>query len=197
MLTMLLGGLWHGAGWTFVIWGGLHGLALALNHGWRHLTGNDRAAIWPGRAFAAVLTFLFVTTAWVFFRAGSLDTASNILAGMAGLNGVVLPETYGARLGALGDMALGWGWRFEEMYLFLGLEQVLWLTGLLALAWLRPNALEWTRYSPPDGEVMEPRGLWRRLSWRPSVLWALCLSGMAVLSLVLMSRTGEFLYFQF
>ncbi|MGE0155094.1 MAG: MBOAT family protein [Reyranellaceae bacterium] len=81
MLVMLLGGLWHGANWTFVVWGGLHGLFLAVNHAWRHVAGS-RIAL--PRPFPVLLTFLCATIAWVFFRAGSLDQALLVLQAMAG-----------------------------------------------------------------------------------------------------------------
>src|SRR5438034_3751465 len=71
MITMLLGGLWHGAGWTFVIWGGLHGLYLVINHAWQHLTRRFREIHAPsrwGRSFAWFTTFVAVLIAWVFFR---------------------------------------------------------------------------------------------------------------------------------
>src|SRR3546814_2190702 len=57
MITMLLGGLWHGAGWTFVVWGGLHGLLLVVNHLWRRVV-PWRLETWWSRAFARLLTFL-------------------------------------------------------------------------------------------------------------------------------------------
>jgi alginate O-acetyltransferase complex protein AlgI len=89
MLTMLLGGLWHGAAWTFVVWGGLHGLYLQVNHAWRHLVEKSpRLQAFLARhakpaAFAAwALTFLSVVVAWVFFRAESFGGAANLLAGM-------------------------------------------------------------------------------------------------------------------
>src|SRR5579862_3052691 len=84
MLTMLLGGLWHGAGWTFLIWGGLHGLYLVVNHQWR-----DHKRQWPegavGRAAAWGLTFIAVVIAWVFFRARTLAGAGAMLASLTGL----------------------------------------------------------------------------------------------------------------
>jgi alginate O-acetyltransferase complex protein AlgI len=195
LIVMLLGGLWHGAGWTFVIWGGLHGLALALNHAWRTITGTKGAVSWPAR-FAGLLitfTFTFVTVTWVLFRAGSLEGAQTMLAGMAGLNGLVLPETLGARLGGAGEILISMGWRFEEMFFFLGTPQILWLAGLLAFVWIMPNTLEWTGYRE-DGSPAECRGL---LAWSTNTLWALALSGLMIVCLVFMSRTGEFLYFQF
>lgn len=74
MLTMLIGGLWHGAAWTFIIWGGLHGLALVVHKLWiKHRKGSSDSAL--GTACSILLTFVFVSLAWVFFRAGSFKTA--------------------------------------------------------------------------------------------------------------------------
>ena len=97
MITMLLGGLWHGANWTFVAWGGLHGFYLIVNHGGRRSgppsaerRGGLRSII--GRAFGFVLTFFAVVVAWAFFRATSFAAALDLLRGMAGLHGISLPE---------------------------------------------------------------------------------------------------------
>jgi D-alanyl-lipoteichoic acid acyltransferase DltB (MBOAT superfamily) len=87
MLTMLLGGLWHGAGWTFVIWGGLHGLYLVINHAWqavRARVGLDAIGSRWTTAAAVLLTFVAVDVAWVFFRAKSLDAALRMLDAMSG-----------------------------------------------------------------------------------------------------------------
>jgi D-alanyl-lipoteichoic acid acyltransferase DltB (MBOAT superfamily) len=75
MLTMLLGGLWHGAAWTFVVWGGIHGLGLSIERatGWRPASA---AAKW----FARILTFHIVCFAWIFFRADSLSRAGDVIA---------------------------------------------------------------------------------------------------------------------
>jgi alginate O-acetyltransferase complex protein AlgI len=69
LLTMLLGGLWHGAAWTFVAWGGLHGLALAVARVWRERAGPDPLARPWRRAVAWLVTLYFVCLCWVFFRA--------------------------------------------------------------------------------------------------------------------------------
>lgn len=193
MIVMLLGGLWHGAGWTFVIWGGLHGLALALNHAWRRLTGRDRPIGWFARALGVLVTFLFVTVAWVFFRSGSLDGAGVMLAGMIGANGIVLPETFGARLGGAAAELQALGLRFEEMFFFLGAPQILWLAGLTAFVWIMPNTLQWTGYR----EAGEAAPATSRFRWRPRAVFAVGLSALTLVCLVFMSRTGEFLYFQF
>ena len=72
MLTMLIGGLWHGAGWTFILWGGLHGLYLCINHGWQKLGLRMPAPL------AWLLTFVAVVFAWVLFRAESMTAALSI-----------------------------------------------------------------------------------------------------------------------
>jgi D-alanyl-lipoteichoic acid acyltransferase DltB (MBOAT superfamily) len=83
MVTMLLGGLWHGAAWNFVLWGGLHGLYLVVH-------GQFRWKL-PAPAGRA-LTLLAVVVAWVPFRASGLDATLAMLRGMAGFNGIALPQ---------------------------------------------------------------------------------------------------------
>ncbi len=95
MLTMLLGGLWHGAAWTFVAWGGLHGAGLTVNHFWQ------RTGLRLPRALAWSATLLFVIAGWVLFRAESFTTAGSMLASMLGRHGmghVVLDREYVAAL---------------------------------------------------------------------------------------------------
>lgn len=84
MGTMLLGGLWHGAGWTFVAWGGIHGIALAINNYW-----NQYLKPLP-KPFGWIFTLLVVYFAWVLFRAESFAGAASIMAGMVGANGLAL-----------------------------------------------------------------------------------------------------------
>ncbi len=107
-LTFLLGGLWHGAGWTFIIWGAMHGMALVIHRRWS-TAGYSMAAV-P----AWILTFIFVNFAWVMFRAEDVDTAVRIMSGMAGANGFALPEALlanyqywqGLLLEGVGDVAV-------------------------------------------------------------------------------------------
>ena len=103
MLTMVLGGLWHGAGWTFVIWGALHGFYLVVCHAWTtyfRVKDGSRSHLSRrfGRIGAGALTFVAVIVAWVFFRATSLDSALLICKAMFGFNGLELPETLGGTL---------------------------------------------------------------------------------------------------
>ena len=81
IVTMLLGGLWHGAAWTFVVWGGLHGAALALSHLW------EKAGLRMPAILGWLLTLLFVMACWVLFRAPDFATAGDILAAMAFAHG--------------------------------------------------------------------------------------------------------------
>ncbi|TVM17296.1 MBOAT family protein [Oceanidesulfovibrio indonesiensis] len=95
-LTFLLAGLWHGAAWTFVLWGAMHGVALVLHRfisrsNWLHLP----------RGLAVVFTFLFVAVAWVPFRAESLTSAWAIGRGMLGMNGVAVPQAIADQLQTL------------------------------------------------------------------------------------------------
>jgi alginate O-acetyltransferase complex protein AlgI len=81
LITMLLGGLWHGAGWTFAAWGALHGASLAMNHMWRATKLRLPSVV------AWLLTFVVVVIGWVFFRAPDISSAVHMLATMAGLHG--------------------------------------------------------------------------------------------------------------
>ena len=92
MLTMLLGGLWHGARWNFVIWGGLHGLYLAVHKWWLSRRNRPRPApavqrISPGALAAMLATFLLVDFTWIFFRCATFAEASNFLGGILCLRG--------------------------------------------------------------------------------------------------------------
>ena len=83
LLTMLLGGLWHGAAWTFVVWGGVHGVGLAAERWWRSRPGYVArpSTLWS-RTWARVATFHLVCLAWIFFRADSFGSAWDILTGL-------------------------------------------------------------------------------------------------------------------
>ena len=81
IITMVLGGLWHGANWTFVIWGLLHGLAQAVFRGFRAVRGNAKPSQNGfARALRIFVTFHFVVLTWIFFRAADLKTARDLLA---------------------------------------------------------------------------------------------------------------------
>ncbi|MBV9566758.1 MAG: MBOAT family protein [Hyphomicrobiales bacterium] len=170
MITMLLGGLWHGAGWTYVAWGGLHGLYLLINHACRNFTK---------RAFPSLpawfITLLAVITAWVFFRASDFASAANIIEGLFGLNGTGDPIPGARRATGVVLAALA-------------------LAGTVML----PNSQQiMRRFTPVLGPVEPPRGYMGSLVWMPSQATA-ALSAAALIAVVLYSwGTTEFLYFQF
>ncbi len=99
IVTMLLGGLWHGAGWTFIIWGGLQGVLLAINHSWRTfrkkvLGQNLKHTSLTGKTISVILTMFAVTIGMVFFRAETIEGATTMLTGMFGLNGASIPSVF-------------------------------------------------------------------------------------------------------
>jgi alginate O-acetyltransferase complex protein AlgI len=105
-VTMLLGGIWHGAGWTYVIWGAYHGVLLVANHAWRRFIVGPMPVI-PARA----LTFLAVVAGWVVFRAPDTGKAFTMLGNMVGLGGsVTLPHL------TAGDVTR-WHWAFLAVLL--------------------------------------------------------------------------------
>jgi alginate O-acetyltransferase complex protein AlgI len=93
--------LWHGANWTFVVWGGLHGIFLVLHHAWVGLCGRWLAPVSSGlwqrclNALSVLLTFWVVVLAWVFFRADSMASALRIVWGCLGLNGLSVAASDG------------------------------------------------------------------------------------------------------
>ena len=188
LVTMLLGGLWHGAGWTFVVWGGLHGLYLVVNHGFEVLcnhVGWRRGKFGClGTLAASATTFVSVVVAWVFFRAESFEAAGALLRGMIGgygLRGAYrwLPATSSDGLNAAALISIG-----------------------LAIVWLLPNTQEFVRaYNPSSDGVAQPNNWTARLTWNAKHrwTWAACTGCLLALAILRMSpsRVSEFLYYQF
>lgn len=130
MTTMLLGGLWHGAGWTFIIWGALHGVYLTINHLWREIFAERSLRWvpgWLGTLAGGTLTFIAVVAAWVVFRADNMAQAMIMLKAMFGiaarpisfdaaLHGQLLLVTdlSGRDLSKLLVFALAWVWLFPN-----------------------------------------------------------------------------------
>jgi alginate O-acetyltransferase complex protein AlgI len=198
MATMLLGGLWHGAGWTFVAWGLLHGLYLLANHAWIGFAARaetrtgSRPAL--GAPLGRALTLLAVAVAWVFFAAPDFGSAAAVLAGMAGANGLARPE-----LSALAGLAFDGG--FAALREKVGgaaiLHHVVALGALafgMAVAFAAPNSQEIM-----DGRsvrVDEPRR-WKRLRFRPTPAAGFAAAAAFLFAFALMAKAKEFVYFQF
>lgn len=204
MIVMLLAGLWHGANWKFVLWGGLHGLYLMINHGWQNIWRKlcRRGAPLPSW-LALGLTFTAVVAAWVPFRADSLNTAVVVLKGMAGGNGVVLPVHYAETLGGTLAGVTRFGVSFGAVPAYGGGWQLVWLLACLAFVWLLPNSQEiMRRHEPALGAVVtqnSPGLLARKLTWQPCRLVgvAVGLATAYLCFLAIQGRPGEFIYFQF
>lgn len=184
--TMLLGGLWHGAAWNFVIWGGLHGLYLAINHLWRAVRGPRAASSLVVYAGSHLLTFLAIALAWVFFRATTLAGALRITSALAG--GAPHGATY-ASPGVLNIIGLPILIGDGALY-FSGFAAVV---AALAIALILPNAPRIFRYREyrraPEQESA--------LAWRPNAVWSVTIAMMFALALFGMWQRLEFLYFQF
>jgi D-alanyl-lipoteichoic acid acyltransferase DltB (MBOAT superfamily) len=191
MLTMLLGGLWHGAAWTFVVWGGLHGLYLLVNHAWsasRPIRPVREAPLWVRRLAGRTLTLLAVMVAWVFFRADSFADALAVLGGMAGLNGAWAGQALpAARITAY--IALGGG----ALVALFGPSTQRMVDRVADSASPGPVPVE----TPRAQRAWIAGAVQQGLTWRPSTGWALALATMVIASIGLMARTREFVYFQF
>lgn len=130
MVTMILGGLWHGASWTFVFWGTLHGVYLVINHAFQKLTGQRMQKIRDTRSFefiAWALTFFSAVIAWVFFRANDFPSALRVLSGLFALNS-------GAEWSSETIHTIFWNQGLDT------LRGVYWLAVLSIIAFLMPNS---------------------------------------------------------
>jgi alginate O-acetyltransferase complex protein AlgI len=187
IVTMLLGGLWHGANWTFVIWGALHGVYLLINHTW--------AAIWPTnslttlpsvwvRCISTGLTFLAVVFAWVFFRSTTVAAAwvmvSDMVAPVCALSLLLEPAlAMQATVQSLYDAAATYAvlsLSLRHFFLLILVASV--------IVWVLPNTREYIS------------GL-GRIKWRPDIKTALFWGTLLALCLTKMTAASEFLYFQF
>lgn len=207
MMTMVLGGLWHGAGWTFVLWGTLHGLYLVINHGWhaikKRIGMETTPSAWWSIAGSRGITFLAVLCGWVLFRATSLAAAGTMFQSMLGLNGIVLPIKWlngSENLLGLMSALQSSGVTFAEMRGFRGWGEVAHLAGLLVVVWFAPNTQQilgdWQpAYESLSLEELQSRPGWA--AWQPTPRWALVSSLVTVAAVLHLSRATEFLYFQF
>lgn len=193
MLTMLIGGLWHGAGWTFILWGGLHGIYLIINHTWRALVASIRLPfslpVRLTRFLSVALTFTAVVLAWVVFRSPTPDAAWIILQGMAGMNGIVFPASWLGKMGIAGEWLAGGGIHFGNTGIFRGKIELIWIAALLAMVWILPNTQQFM--------ARQSRRSKATLAWNPGWRWAAVTGVLLAAAILNISRTSEFLYFQF
>lgn len=167
MLVMLLGGLWHGANWTFMVWGGIHGALLA----WERFRGSSQPSFLP---WARARTFVLVCLAWVPFRAPTMTQTIDIWAGMIGLHG------WGMSINWDGSLPFGF---------MIGL-----LSAALGIAWFTPNTWQILRMHESE-EAAPAFGIaWPQIIWRTAAVIVIFVFSVGVL---MVNSSSPFLYFQF
>ncbi len=167
MITMVLGGLWHGAAWTFVAWGALHGAYLCINHAWN----NYGPAVAPRFARLAniaafILTFLSVVVAWVFFRADSMSTALYVLSKMADPTQIVFGR---------GEMAY-----------------TVFIIVYAGIAWFAPNTQTIMSYDHKNRTVGQGLGAWQKRS-----VFLYATAAVLAFGILGIQQHSEFIYFRF
>ena len=171
--TFVIGGIWHGAGWTFVFWGFLHGAALIVQRIWSKLGFRlNKFVAW-------FITFNFANIAWVFFRAKEWDDAIKVLRGMFGLSGIVLPDAIEHKLLFLsnysisfGKMLLNVGTSSKEIILMIFVSFILTLYCKNSISYLNNN-------------------------FKPTYLNLIFFVFLASCGVLSMHKISEFLYFNF
>lgn len=180
ILTMLLGGLWHGAGWTFVAWGALHGVYLLINHLWRaskqrfglDLSKTNMMSV----VFSTLFTFIAVVVAWVFFRADSFAGSMTMLNSMLNFSDIT-----------------------NVTYDDISKKHLMFLSVLIFIVFFLPNTQSFILNAHNNikykNKTLTKVNIW--LSWKLSVIWALAVGLMFTFTLFMLERKSEFLYFQF
>lgn len=170
MITFILGGFWHGAGWTFIFWGFLHGMALSIHKIWQNFGFKMNSIL------AWIITFNFINISWVFFRAKEWEDAINILKSMIGINGIVFSEKYIDKLSFLMDYGVEFGAWLPHID---GNKSGIWVfIGLLIVVFAKNS--------------MELRKLFKPNKW-----YLIVTVSMMMYSISNMNKLSEFLYFNF
>jgi D-alanyl-lipoteichoic acid acyltransferase DltB (MBOAT superfamily) len=203
IITMSISGLWHGAGYGFIVWGLLHGFYLTINHGWRVVAPR----LWPDRRSyvrfmqpaGLVLTLLSVAAAMVFFRSPTITSAMDLVKGFIGLNGIALPQAFFDRLGPLAETLHNGGVVVETWSVDFA-NTAIWVSLLMFVALACPNTLQiMARFEPALGVKAQSTKLaiGRFFEWDASLPWAFVMSAIAAIVMVSLSGPSEFLYWQF
>lgn len=169
--VFLIGGLWHGASWMFVAWGALHGTAIVLHRAWQRLGQKMNTFL------AWFITFNFINITWIFFRAKEWEDAANILSGMIGLNGIMLPEKYAQYFLETTNGIIQFGNVYEQID---GKAQttVYIILGFILVLTLKNSMEQLTNFKPTRSNLMYTITLF-------------------LTSMSMLSYASEFLYFNF
>lgn len=171
--VFLIGGLWHGASWMFVIWGALHGSAIVIHRIWKdfNLTMN--------KYLAWFITFNFVNIAWVFFRAKDFEAVKKVLGGMVGFGGVVLPDKLVGKLAFLEKYGVEFLSGFVSNVCQNGAKDLLLIAGMVVFTIAMKNSLEMSKMIGN------------------SLGYALIVSAILYFSILHVNHVSEFIYFNF
>ena len=171
MVTFILGGLWHGAGWTFVFWGALHGVALVIHRLWKSFGFTMH------RYLAWFITFNFVNIAWVFFRAKEWSDVKKVLWGMVGGEGVMVSDKTLYKLSFLRDFIVSHPLNFGRLQF--GTSAFVWsIVGIFVVARFQNSTDMASRFSPNHKNL-------------------LFISAIIIYTMFDMNKISEFLYFNF
>jgi len=173
--SMFVSGVWHGAGWTFILWGSLHGAALVINHVWK------KRRLPMGSLLGWMLTFNFINLTFVIFRAQNLGEAGQVVKAMFGANGIILPKILEKRLLSLSDYGVSFaGNIFSNIN---GHGDIILMCAALFLALYATNSND-----------LANRKLFQPTLANQVVIVALFLTNLLYLNSI---RSQEFLYFGF
>jgi alginate O-acetyltransferase complex protein AlgI len=191
IMTMLISGIWHGAGWQFVLWGLLHGIMLVINHAWRAFRQTYGIGPEVGRYFrplGVAVTFLGVVLALVFFRSGSVEQALIMFRGLGDI-------------AALSSLTLAGEFRISN---------IAYVIICLGIIWLLPNSLQWVGgFDAPSaemaGKVCEGKSSWisvrppTQWRWQPSPWYGAAVGILVCFALIRVFSVvpSQFLYFTF
>lgn len=178
-ITMLVGGLWHGASWTFVIWGGLHGIYLIINHMMKRFRFSIPSLISP---FKRLFVFLIVSVTWVFFRANTLSEAKRMLRSLVRLPSSHFVQSYHISLDSI----------LNGSFIVIALSSIVFFL---------PNLYEWLAYFRPAKDFIKSpfarSKLFKKICWKPTLAFGLLILLMFIIAFGSINKKNEFIYFRF
>jgi alginate O-acetyltransferase complex protein AlgI len=213
MIVFLLLGLWHGANWTFVLFGAMNGIMLIINHLWRRRSYWKRDKSKPmalsSRLAAWLFTFIGVVFSFVMFRAESVSSAIEMFRGMLGFNGISLPVSFRDYISTFVDSVRYPFLKFDGVNTLSGVDVSSSLSIIITafvIALIFPNIRQimrnyktnWQDYAGRGSSISTDIGfIAKSIIWRPSLLASILLVIVFLLCVENMSRVSEFLYFEF
>ena len=170
MITFILGGLWHGAGWTFIFWGFLHGFALSIHRIWKNLGFRMNSIL------AWFITFNFINITWVFFRAKDWDTAIKVLSSMFDFTNIEFSSKYEDKLSFLSEYGITFGSWLSNID---GSKSGTWIFITLLIVFFTKNTIE------------------LKDSFKANKKYLVFTLILIIYALSTMNKLSEFLYFNF